>query len=79
LTDETRGDVGGAAGGKADDQAHRPCRIGLRPRNPRYGRERGRTRCEMQECAAGKFHGVASLRNVARAGTRREQTAKLNV
>jgi hypothetical protein len=29
LTDQARGDVGGAAGGKADDQAHRPRRNSL--------------------------------------------------
>ena len=42
----------GAAGGKADDDAHRPRRIGLRPREARHGRERGSTRCQMQKLAA---------------------------
>ncbi len=31
LADQARDDVGRAAGGKADDDAHRPRRIGLRP------------------------------------------------
>ena len=30
LRDDPRHDVGGAAGAVADDQPHRPCRIGLR-------------------------------------------------
>src|SRR5215831_17969875 len=33
LADQARDDVGAAAGGKADDDAHRPRRISLRPRN----------------------------------------------
>ena len=41
---------------KADDDAHRPRRIGLRPRNARHGRQRGSARCQMQKSAAGKFH-----------------------
>ena len=35
LTDQTREDVVRAAGGKADDDAHRPRRIGLRPSEAR--------------------------------------------
>ena len=35
--------------GKADDEAHRPRRIGLRPCNARGGRESGGTRCQMQK------------------------------
>src|SRR5262249_12987049 len=58
LTDQARGDVGGAAGGKADDHAHRPRRIALRPRNTRRDRQRGRARCEMQKISAGEFHGL---------------------
>ena len=47
-------------GGKADDDAHRPRRIGLRPRDARDGRERGSARGQMQEYAAGKFHSSPS-------------------
>ena len=43
---------------KADDDAHRPRRIGLRPCDTRDGRERGSARCQMQKLPAGKFHGV---------------------
>ena len=46
-----------AAGGKANDDAHRPRRIGLRPRDPRHGRQRGSARGQMQKLSAGKFHG----------------------
>jgi hypothetical protein len=28
----------------------------LRPGETRHGRQRGSARCQMQECAAGKFH-----------------------
>ena len=38
LTHQPRLDVGGSAGGKADDDAHRPGRIGLRPRHAGHGR-----------------------------------------
>src|SRR5262249_597617 len=41
LTYQTRDDLGYATGRKADDDAHRPRRIGLRPCNSRDGRERG--------------------------------------
>ena len=57
LTDQARDDVGRAAGRKADDDAHRPRRIGLRPRDARHGRQRGSARCQMQKLSAGKFHG----------------------
>jgi hypothetical protein len=39
--DQARDDVGRAAGRKADDDAHRPRRIGLRPREARDGRQHG--------------------------------------
>ena len=58
LTDQAREDVVRAAGGKADDDAHRPRRIGLRPSETRHGRERGSARCQMQKLTARKFHGV---------------------
>src|SRR5262249_60771546 len=56
LTDQARGDVGGAAGGKADDQTHRPRRIILRAGETRDSRQRGSARGQMQEFAAGKFY-----------------------
>jgi len=56
LADQACDDVGAAAGGKADDDADRPRRIGLRPGDPRDGRQRGGARCEMQKISAGKFH-----------------------
>src|SRR5262249_59479912 len=58
LTDQTRSEVEVAAGSKAHDDAHRPCRVCLRPRNPRYGRQRSRARSQMQELPAiAKLHG----------------------
>src|SRR5262245_1352335 len=61
LTDETRGDVGATGGGIADNQAHRPRRISLRPSEARDGgRQRGSACGEMQKLAAGKFHSSPS-------------------
>ena len=56
LADQARDDVVRAAGGKADDDAHRPRRIGLRPCDARDGRQRGGARCQMQKFTTGKFH-----------------------
>src|SRR6516162_3574679 len=56
LRDQACDDVGRPASGKADDDAHRPRRIGLRPRDPRDGREHSSARCQMQKLPAGKFH-----------------------
>src|SRR5262245_5569381 len=65
LTDQPCDDVAGAASGKADDNAHRPCRIGLRLRNPRDRRQRGSARGQMQKLSTvGKFHGVASRKSL---------------
>jgi hypothetical protein len=47
-----RNDVGRAAGGKADHDADRPRRVGLRSRNARQGRQRDSARCEMQKSTA---------------------------
>src|SRR5215831_9662354 len=58
LSHEACDDVTGTASRKADDDAHRPRWIGLRPSNMRHGRERGSARGQMQECAAGKFHSA---------------------
>jgi len=55
LCHHARNDVGGAPGGKADDDAHRPRRIGLRPSEAGHGRQRGSARCQMQKLSAGKF------------------------
>src|SRR5262249_31435245 len=56
LTDQASDDVDAAAGWNADDNAHRPRWIGLRPRDTRHRRERGRARDQMQKISAGKFH-----------------------
>src|SRR5262249_40156802 len=56
LPHRTRNGVGIAASGKADQQAHRPRGIGLRPSDTRYGRQRDSARGQMQKTSAGKFH-----------------------
>src|SRR5262245_21943523 len=56
LTHQAREDVGRATGGKTDDDAHRPRRISLRTRDPRHRRERGRTRCQVQELSTDNRH-----------------------
>ena len=60
LAHQARHDVGRPAGGKADDDARRLGRVGLRPRELRQGRHSGRARGQMHERAAGKFHGASS-------------------
>ena len=63
--------------GHGRDDPHRPGRIGLRPRDPRHGRERGSARSQVQKLpAVGKFHGdsppipiIRSPRRQARAAT----------
>src|SRR4029450_6510930 len=49
LTYQARDDLDYATGRKADDDAHRPRRVGLRPSDARHGGERGSTRCQMQK------------------------------
>src|SRR5260370_17226087 len=56
LADDARNDVVGAARRKANNPVHRPCRIGLRPRDARDSRQRGSARCQMQKSSAWKFH-----------------------
>src|SRR5262245_17762020 len=56
LTHQTCDDVARPARRKADNDAHRPRRIALRPRDPRDGRQRGSARGQMQKISAGKFH-----------------------
>jgi hypothetical protein len=58
LRHEPREGVGHPAGRKCNDRPHRPCRIGLRFRDPRHSRQRGSACREMQELATGKFHDV---------------------
>src|SRR5262249_42321866 len=60
LTNEARDGVSCLAGGKGNDDPHRPRRVGLRPRDTRYGRQRGSARGQMQECAARKSHSSPS-------------------
>jgi hypothetical protein len=53
---------------------HRPRRIGLRPRDPRYGRERRSTRCQVEKSTALKLHGAPQRRaRVARADAKCER------
>src|SRR5262245_64889790 len=61
LRDQACDDVGRPASGVADDDAHRTRWIGLRPSDPRHGRERGSARGQMQKISAGKFHFATSL------------------
>src|SRR5262249_26474181 len=56
LTYQARKDVDRAASREADDDAHRPARIGLRPSDARKGRQRGSTRGQIKEFATGRFH-----------------------
>src|SRR5262245_35811148 len=48
-------DVVRAAGGKADNEAHRPGRIGLRSRNAGRRRHCRNTRCQLQELRRGSL------------------------
>ena len=68
-------DVARAAGGKSDDDTHRPRRIRLRPCDARDGRQRGRARDQMQKISAGKFqlnlpsrHSITSSARASRVG-----------
>src|SRR5271169_3758430 len=63
LRHQARDDVGAAAGGKADDQAHRPRRIGLRPCDTQHGRHGGSTRYQMQKLAAWDIHNALRSRH----------------
>ena len=49
LRHQARQNVGRAAGAKADQQAHRPRRIGLRASEPRRERKPNGARCQMQK------------------------------
>src|SRR5438046_3036534 len=56
LSNEPREDVRRAANSERDDYAHRPRRIGLRPRHARDGRQRDSASGQMQKSSARKFH-----------------------
>jgi hypothetical protein len=59
LADKAREDVLHTTGHKADDDAHRPRRIGMRPCDEGQGRQSGGTRGQMQKLpSVGKFHSV---------------------
>jgi hypothetical protein len=60
--DEPRENVWRASGARGGDDAHRPRRIGLRPRDPRHDRQGGSTCGQMQKLpTVGKFHVEPSL------------------
>ncbi len=71
LTDQTRENVVGAAGSKADDHAHRLRRIGLRPGfcagHPRTGRKRDRTGSQTEKLPTQQGHDVVLWRPPVRA------------
>ena len=56
LGDQARGDVDSAAGGCADDNPHRPRRIGLPPSEVCRGRHGGSARRQVEKFAPCKFH-----------------------
>src|SRR5262249_16349867 len=56
-----RVDIVRAAGRKGNNDAHRPGRIGLRPRETRHGRKSGSARGHMQKISAGKIRFVPPL------------------
>src|SRR6516162_3197377 len=56
LTNEARGNVVHATGCKWENDAHRPRRIGLCPRDAREHRQRGSAGGQMEKISAGKFH-----------------------
>src|SRR5262249_3854251 len=58
LSDQPSAKVGGAAGGKADDHPHRPCRIGLRECKAREARQRSGAGGELQESTTVMLHVV---------------------
>src|SRR5262249_22330508 len=58
LSHDTRDDIDRLTGGKTDHHAHRTRGIGLRACDPRYVRQRGSSRCQLQKLPARKFHGA---------------------
>ena len=75
LRHQTGQDVGPAAGGEADDDAHRLRRVGLRDCSPRQRRERGGSGCQMEKLTAGKFHRVTLHRMIKNFSCRRSPSA----
>src|SRR5262249_33712566 len=61
LTYQARRDVRTASGREANNDAHRPHRIALRPCDAPDGRQRGSTQGQMQKFPAAKFHFETSL------------------
>src|SRR5262245_45799311 len=68
LTDQTRGDVGPSGRSIADDDAHRPRRIDLRPCDTRHCRKRASACGQMQKLPTGKCHGILPNASVMRCG-----------
>jgi hypothetical protein len=61
LADQACHDVGATSGGKSDNDAHRPRRIGLREGEARHGRQRSNACGQMQKSTAGNFHSVPQV------------------
>src|SRR5262249_14402630 len=61
LRKEAGRNVGSAARREADDDAHRPAWVALRPSEARDGRQRGSARGQTQKSTAGTFHFRQSL------------------
>ena len=55
LNDQSCENIRRAARSKRYDDAHRPCRIGLRPGDARFGRQSSSARNDSQKFAAGKL------------------------
>src|SRR5512133_4192436 len=69
LTHQARDYVDTAARGKADEDAHRLGRIGLRPSDARHGRQRGSARCQLQKLSSvGKLHSITSSARASKVG-----------
>src|SRR5262245_3686312 len=58
LAGDAGSKVGGPARGKRINDRDGTRRIGLRPCDPRHGRQRGSARCKMEKISAGKFHSA---------------------
>ena len=69
LTDQARDNVRPDARRKADDDADRPRRIGLRPRHAGNGWKRDCACCQMQKSPTGKFHDGSRHRRAMGART----------
>jgi len=59
LPDQPCDNIDGAARGEADDDLDRTCGIIIRRSGDRQARERRRTRRQMQEFSAEKFHNYS--------------------